>query len=188
MIAWVSWRALIEKIGGTSQVLTCLSTDKECISGVELAERFTFFSAEEPIDKWYDTIQEIKQVYQSDYFFTFGALGTTLFFATLPESVAHTLFTLALDNFLPPNYGDFFNNVFVPELLPLTRKLDLGFWAGLDIFVRASGMLIKIFWSFFNQEQFLTPDFLINSSIAKHLSATVTPYVMGLGSKIDKIA
>ena len=50
VIAYTSYRSMLQNLGGDSNVLNCLSVDKKCIDANELTEKFTFFSSQQPVD------------------------------------------------------------------------------------------------------------------------------------------
>ena len=186
VIAYTSWRSLLGNLGGNSTVLNCLSTNATCIPADELSEKFAFFSSEQPVDNWVQTMNDLMMLYPWEYYYTFAALVVTIFYATLPEKVATTLINGAMNATLPPEVRTFFIDHFNPEIIPLVSKLPIGILDSVDILTRMGGMLVKILWAFLWQEQFLTPKVFLKP-ISRHIGASLSPWVMGVGSAIDRI-
>ena len=52
VIAFIAYRQIVKKIGGTSNMIKCLS-DKPCTDPIDLAEQAAFFSSKLPISHWH---------------------------------------------------------------------------------------------------------------------------------------
>ena len=91
-----------------------------------------------------------------------------------------------MNAFLPQEVRDFFLAHFIPEIIPLVKNVPVTFIDSFEILTRMSGMLIKILWAFLWQEQFLTPPWALKM-FPLHIGATITPWVMKIGSEIDGI-
>ena len=61
VISYASYRNIIDKIApDASAVVKCLGKGDECLDGLEVAEKYAFFSREQPREQWLPTMKSLQ--------------------------------------------------------------------------------------------------------------------------------
>lgn len=119
VIVWTAYRAVIEKLNATDNVLLSLSDTDVALTGHNLTEQYSFFSEQMPIDYWFDEISTLKNQFPYDYFKLFGALVESALYLTWPASIADEVLPLLENALLSEADATFFRTKFAPAIKDL---------------------------------------------------------------------
>ena len=150
VISYLSYREIITKLNGTSNVLLCLGKET-CTPPLQLASQMAFFSSEKPLDEWRSAMAEVVSGAPIDKTVELCAGIVFFFFLLIFGNFfgRHALiFILDQAENIFDMDDSFLREQLLPEFCDIMKHISLPIEKRVEILLIFAGMEIKFLWAF----------------------------------------